>query len=260
MTHRPPLLFSRIVSAVLLLCGVVLLLGGIWLAAVGGSIYYLVAGLLFLLSGGLLLKRRPEALLAYAVLLIGTLIWALFEVGFDWWPLAARGGVVFVLGAVLLLPWITRTLGRRTVADVLDNRSAGSTSAVRGWGAALTGSLAVALGVAGTSWFTDLHRVEGSLPGVRQSPGPAGDFPAGEWHAYGRTQLGQRYSPLNQITPQNVANLTEAWRFETGDEPQPEQRMWWDRMWGSVKAADKPVAKKVDPAKRAPVTENSKPR
>lgn len=46
----------------------------------------------------------------------------------------------------------------------------------------------------------------------------------------------------------------------TGDEPQPQQRMWWDRMWGSVKAADKPVAKKADPAKRAPVTASSKPR
>jgi cell division protein FtsB len=46
----------------------------------------------------------------------------------------------------------------------------------------------------------------------------------------------------------------------TGDEPAPQQRMWWDRMWGSVKAADKPTAKKADPAKRAPVSEDSKPR
>ena len=46
----------------------------------------------------------------------------------------------------------------------------------------------------------------------------------------------------------------------TGDEPQPQQRMWWDRMWGSIKTADKPAAKKTDPAKQAPVTEDSKPR
>ena len=38
------------------------------------------------------------------------------------------------------------------------------------------------------------------------------------------------------------------------------QQMWWDRMWGSVAAADRPAPKKADPAKRAPVTPESKPR
>ncbi len=40
-------------------------------------------------------------------------------------------------------------------------------------------------------------------------------------------------------------------------EPQP---MWWDRMWGSVAAADKPVKAKPAPAKRAPVGPDTKPR
>lgn len=42
-------------------------------------------------------------------------------------------------------------------------------------------------------------------------------MPAGDWHAYGSTGQGQRYSPLNQITPANVANLEVAWQFRTGD-------------------------------------------
>ena len=42
-------------------------------------------------------------------------------------------------------------------------------------------------------------------------------MPAGEWHAYGCTGAGQRFSPLEQITPQNVQNLELAWHQRTGD-------------------------------------------
>ena len=40
---------------------------------------------------------------------------------------------------------------------------------------------------------------------------------AADWPAYGRTQEGTRYSPLQQITPENVKNLQVAWTFRTGD-------------------------------------------
>ena len=39
----------------------------------------------------------------------------------------------------------------------------------------------------------------------------------GDWGSYGRTPLGDRHSPLEQITPQNVTRLTVAWRYHTGD-------------------------------------------
>ena len=59
-------------------------------------------------------------------------------------------------------------------------------------------------------------------PGARRSGGPpqesgAGSVPAsGEWRSYGRDPGGQRFSPLTQITPQNVHTLTRAWSFDTG--------------------------------------------
>ena len=37
------------------------------------------------------------------------------------------------------------------------------------------------------------------------------------WSAYGRDSGGTRYSPLNQITPENVGKLQMAWTFHTGD-------------------------------------------
>ncbi|MGI3784865.1 MAG: FtsB family cell division protein [Janthinobacterium lividum] len=43
-------------------------------------------------------------------------------------------------------------------------------------------------------------------------------------------------------------------------DPKKDQPMWWDRMWGSVAAADKPVKAKPDPARRAPVSTETKPR
>ena len=39
---------------------------------------------------------------------------------------------------------------------------------------------------------------------------------------YGRTPYGQRYSPLDQITTDNVANLQPAWTYQTGDVKRPD--------------------------------------
>ncbi|HEY0239512.1 MAG TPA: septum formation initiator family protein [Friedmanniella sp.] len=42
--------------------------------------------------------------------------------------------------------------------------------------------------------------------------------------------------------------------------PDQPQQMWWDRMWGSVAAADKPAPAKTNPANRAPLTPQTKSR
>jgi len=39
----------------------------------------------------------------------------------------------------------------------------------------------------------------------------------GEWAAYGRDPFGTRYSPLTQITRENVSRLTATWTYRTGD-------------------------------------------
>jgi quinoprotein glucose dehydrogenase len=39
-----------------------------------------------------------------------------------------------------------------------------------------------------------------------------------EWAAHGRDAGGQRYAPLDQITPENVAQLEVAWTFNTGED------------------------------------------
>lgn len=104
-------------NIVLLLAGLGLAGGGAWLIALGDTPYYLLAGLGFLATAVLLHRRSRVALLVFAAVILGTLIWALFEVGFDWWQLAPRGGVVIILGVWLLMPWVRSRLYRRSVTD-----------------------------------------------------------------------------------------------------------------------------------------------
>lgn len=49
------------------------------------------------------------------------------------------------------------------------------------------------------------------------SLGAAGAARAGDWDYYGGDQGGMRYSPLSQITPENVDDLIPAWTYSTGD-------------------------------------------
>jgi quinoprotein glucose dehydrogenase len=77
-------------ALILVLFGVILLAGGIYLAVLGGSWYYIIAGLMLLVSGVLLFRRSIASLLVYAVLMLGTIIWAVWEVGTDFWALAPR--------------------------------------------------------------------------------------------------------------------------------------------------------------------------
>jgi quinoprotein glucose dehydrogenase len=47
--------------------------------------------------------------------------------------------------------------------------------------------------------------------------------PDGDWPAYGRDASGQRFSPLAEITRENVGSLKVAWTFHTGDAYQPKR-------------------------------------
>lgn len=192
----------RVLTSILLaLIGLFLAGGGAWLLSLGGSWFYLALGIGLLLCAAMVWRRRPYARLLYALLLAGTLGWALWEVGLDWWPLSTRGGLVVLLGLWLLTPW---AIG------------------VRGWDAGRIGLAVVVLacvGIAGAALVRDdPHRIEGRLTAdAGQDTAPTGNIPAGEWHHYGRTLAGQRYTPLAQITPENVDQLEVAWTYRTGD-------------------------------------------
>lgn len=67
--------------------GIALGYGGVKLALLGGSFYYIITAAGFILTAILLFTRRAAALWVYAFIIVGTLGWAFYEVGLDWWPL-----------------------------------------------------------------------------------------------------------------------------------------------------------------------------
>jgi len=205
---------NLVIAVILALVGVVVTIGGIWLVVLGGSWYYIAAGLVLLATAFVLRRRNPLAFYLFAALVISSLLWAIGEVGFDWWQLAPRGGLIVILGLLLLIPCFTENPER------LGSRA--SSWRTGGW--ALAGSLAIAVLVAVYAMFTDPHAVPGQaaeVQGATLPPSEAG-VPPEEWLAYGRTRGGSHYSPLTAITPANVGSLVEAWHYHTGDVRDPE--------------------------------------
>ncbi len=196
-------------SLLLALLGLALAAGGAWLVGLGGSPFYGVAGLMLIATAVLLYLGRRLALWIYGALVLFALGWALWEVGFDWWQLGPRGGVIVILGLWLLTPWVTSRLEPTT------------RNFAASWPLAVPVAIAVVAAV--YSMTRDPHRLAGSLPTGRIASAPlGGEIPAGDWHQYGRTQFGQRFSPLDQITPENVANLKVAWQYRAGDVKLPQ--------------------------------------
>lgn len=211
---------SRLLKALgffIALMGLALAAAGAWLAALGGSVYYGVAGLVLIVVAWMTWSARAGVLWLYAAFVAATLAWSLWEVGLSWWGLAARGDVFVVVGALMVTPWVARRLGVESHAGARRARTAHGPGR-RGGRAALGGVLVAYVGVAVASWVVDPFATGGTLPPARGS-GVAADaaIPQGEWHAYGRTGQGQRYAPLDQITPQNVQQLEVAWHYRTGD-------------------------------------------
>ncbi|AUG03977.1 membrane-bound PQQ-dependent dehydrogenase, glucose/quinate/shikimate family [Pseudomonas sp. 09C 129] len=202
----PSRLLPSLLGILLLLMGLAMLAGGIKLSMLGGSLYYLLAGIGLIVSGILLLAGRSAALLVYGVVLFLSSVWALWEVGLDWWQLVPRLSLFFALGVVLLLPWFRRPLLRNGPAPV--------STAVLGVAVVLAGGAAI------NSQFTHPGEISGELGRASaDTTSAAPTMPEGDWQAYGRTEFGDRYSPLTQITPANIGKLQEAWRIRTGDMP-----------------------------------------
>lgn len=186
-----------LVLAILLgLIGLWLAIGGAWLLWLGGSAYYLLAGIGCLLAAWLYFCRRPDAaFLSYMTVFVATCIWAVVEVGTDFWPLVPRivGPAVFA-GLAIIERLFSRPGGRGLA-----------------WGATVVAAAAFGLFVFNLTRLPATSAVPGSV--VAQA------MPGDDWTAFGRTAAGTRFSPASQINAQNVGALKVAWTLKTGDLP-----------------------------------------
>ncbi|MBF7683228.1 glucose/quinate/shikimate family membrane-bound PQQ-dependent dehydrogenase [Acinetobacter sp. B5B] len=187
---------------ILVIIGLILLVAGVILAVSDGSMYYVIAGLMLIVSGVLLFRGSIVSYLIYAALMLGTIIWGLWEVGSDFWALVPRLDILGVLGVWMLIPAVTRGIKQPVAPSRL----------------VLASSLIIAILVMIYSIFNDPQEINGEIktPQPEKATTTPGVADA-DWPAYGRTQDGQRYSPLKQIDDKNVKDLKEAWVFRTGD-------------------------------------------
>lgn len=202
---------SACLGLILLLTGAAMLYGGICLIKLDGSWYYAIAGIVLLITASLLLLARRSGFVLYAGFCVATLAWALYECGWD--PIALLPRLLFflVLLIVMLLTW--RWFARPFTRH---RESARGNMPALLLGSALT-LLLFSLLIVGLQpdHGIDLTTALGEYPAEDMPVNSASNAP-GDWTNYGRTPGGQRYSPLDQITPANVADLTLAWTFHSG--------------------------------------------
>lgn len=210
-----------IFSIVLGLIGLVIAALGTYLITLGGSWYYGPAGIAMVASAVLLWRNRRAAATLYAALFVATLLWTWWESGADYWRWVPRLGLVTALGIVmaLLAPRLQAPAGRPAVSKRASRATAGALALVVV--AAFVLAFVPHYHVTGDQPFPDVAAGAGLTPGATATSLQPADQPAdGDWAAWGRNNAATRYSPLTQITADNVKDLQVAWQFRTGDLPQ----------------------------------------
>ena len=216
--------FAMITGLILVLVGLFMAYGGVVLVGLGGSFYYLAAGVGLIASGLLLALQRSRGAWLYGIVYLSTLIWAVMEVGVDFWPLVPRVVAPTVLAIPVFLSMTLLARARPVTAGneargngPPPNRSMGHSLAWQahiGYAAAALMTLAL-VAICTASLYPHNAFYAPSLPieaTVAQSAG-------GDWTAFGRTNEGRRFAPLTQINKENVNQLQVAWIARSGDIP-----------------------------------------
>lgn len=223
-----------VLALVMVLFGLPIMGGGIWLLSLGGSFYYAIAGFGLLASAFFLFRHSIAGVWIYLATFAFTLVWALWEAGLNGWAQVPRLVAPTVILALVLLtiPALRGRLGMPRGA----------------YAAAATGIVALGASVMALTSVreTTLVAQETLTPPAVETPVlPAGaeDLPTSDgtalpiegqaqyaaletgvdWPAYGGDHKATRYSPLDQITPENVARLEQIWEFRTGDLPEGDE-------------------------------------
>lgn len=199
-------IWSVIFGLAVLAVGLFFAIGGGKLVSLGGSTYFLIAGVVMLLAGIQFIRRKSSAVVLFALVFIGTLIWALLDAGWHFWPLVSRLMVPagLMLFALLTWPALRKSEGKKPLTMP-----------------SLFVSAVIAVGMVVT--FVQMFQPHPTVPFAGNEL-PLVPVKPGEqqknWDNYGNTPEGTRFVALDQINRDNVKNLHVAWTFHTGDIPQ----------------------------------------
>jgi len=261
--------WTMLVAAILFLFGLPIAAGGAWLIALGGSWYYLLAGIGLLATSYRLFRRDRNALWAYLLTYVGTVIWALWEAGFNGWAqvprlIAPTVVLVLVLTTLPMLRGQFRRFGTGMAAAMVT--MAGAMGAIGVANSGVEPSFAQEQLAPAEEPAPANPAIAPAPPEPEQTP-PAEETPdapaplapgtgvptpedsqattgetgvepeivpepinfampetGADWPAYGGTHHATRYSPLGQITRENVGELELVWEYRTGDMPEDGER------------------------------------
>src|ERR1700746_263559 len=110
------ILINRIFAPLVWLMGGGLLRGGIYLATLGGSLYYVLAGVAYLIAGILLWRQQARGVWLLVLVAVLTIPWALWESGTFYWALFP----------LLLVPLALASLGLLLSPSLLPEASRGT--------------------------------------------------------------------------------------------------------------------------------------
>jgi quinate dehydrogenase (quinone) len=202
--------FPRILSWALILLlaviGLAIGIGGIKLITLGGSFYFLIMGIAMVISAVLIFLKKRSGIVLYAVSFIASIIWAITDAGFEFWPLFARLFTFGVLALIAALVW--PYLAGSSEATQSSKKPAFT----------LAGILAVVL--AGSFGLT-FKQHNAQYASNDFAPVKAVDAGAEQkdWKHWANTTHGDRFAALDQINKSNVGDLEVAWTAHTGDIP-----------------------------------------
>jgi quinoprotein glucose dehydrogenase len=196
---------ATVVAILLALIGIILTIGGAWLATLGGSIYYLIAGIGLLASAWFIFRGRILGGWIYVGLFALSAIWGFAESRGNAWAMIPWliAPLVLLIAVLLIMPTLTAQPNRWRLA---------------GGGIAVAILFVVAsfalLGMTGGTAVAALPPQ--SSPGMTD---PSIQATGADWPDYGGTNAAWRYSPLTQINPSNVGELRQVWEVHTGGMP-----------------------------------------
>ena len=192
--------FMNIFAIALFFIAALLVLGGLQLLVLGGSVYYIFAGLAVGYSAYLLWNKRHLALLIYGIFFLLTVAWAFLESGTNLWALAPRILFFAGIGLIFLTPWVRKPLHEGFPPPLFS-------STISRIIPILTVVITIFVFIEGTGYEVIEMSPRSQINTVNTQT---------DWPSYGNTVKGTRYSPLDQINVTNASDLELAWTYRTG--------------------------------------------
>ena len=190
----------NIFAIALFFIAALLVLGGLQLLVLGGSVYYIFAGLAVGCSAYFLWNKRHLASLIYGVFFLLTVVWAFIESGTNLWALAPRILFFAGIGLIFLTPWVRKPLHEGFPPPLFS-------STISRIIPTLIVVITIFVFIEGTGYEVLEMSPRSQINTVNTQT---------DWPSYGNTVKGTRYSPLDQINVTNASDLELAWTYRTG--------------------------------------------